>query len=121
VASNKANGNGNDNGDLIYLSQHIISEQGAGITESESVSAFNLFYAADSQLATVTFESLQQGSMSINLSDMNGKTWNIKQNELVIIGKNKITVDLSGSYPKGTYVLQAIINGKPFTKNMIIN
>ena len=121
VASNKANDNGNNNGDLIYLSQHIISEQGAGITESESVSAFNLFYAADSQLATVTFESLQQGSISINLSDMNGKMWSIKQNELVIIGKNKITVDLSGSYPKGTYVLQAIINGKPFTKNMIIN
>ena len=37
------------------------------------------------------------------------------------VSKNKITVDLSGSYPKGTYVLQAIINGKPFTKNMIIN
>jgi hypothetical protein len=121
VASNKANGNGNDNGDLIYLSQHIISEQGAGITENESVSAFNLFYAADTKLATVTFESLQQGSMSINLSDMNGKIWNIKQNELVIIGKNKMTLDLSGSYPKGAYVLQAIINGKPFTKNIIIN
>ena len=121
VASNKANGNGNGNGDLIYLSQHIISEQGAGIIESESVSAFNLFYSAETESATITFESLQQGSIGLNLFDMNGKTWNIKKNEQVIIGNNKIKVDLSGFFPKGTYILQAIINGKPFSKNIFIN
>jgi hypothetical protein len=92
-----------------------------GLNEVENVSAFNLFYAADTQLATITFESLQQGSIDLKLVDMNGKAWSIKKNEQVIIGKNKITADLSGSYPKGTYILQAIINGKPFTKNIIIN
>lgn len=123
IATNKANNNNNDNGDQIYLSQHVITgpSSGAGLAENESVSAFNLLYAADTQLATITFESLQQGSMSLKLVDMNGKTWSIKQNEQVVIGKNKIIVDLSGSYPKGTYILQAIINGKPFTKNIIIN
>ena len=123
IATNKANNNGNPQGDQIYLSQHTFTAQasGAGLTENENVSAFNLFYAADTQLATITFESLQQGSIDLKLVDMNGKTWSIKKNEQVTIGKNKITVDLSGSYPKGTYILQAIINGKPFTKNIIIN
>jgi hypothetical protein len=123
IAANKTNNNNNTNGDQIYLSQHVITapSSGVGLTEVENISAFNLFYAADTQLATITFESLQQGSIDLKLVDMNGKAWSIKQNEQVIIGKNKITADLSGSYPKGTYILQAIINGKPFTKNIIIN
>lgn len=124
VASNKANNNGNPQGDVIYLSQHIINapSSGASLAENAVVSAISMFYSAESESIIMTFEALQQGVVSLNIVDLNGKIITLKQNEQVIIGQNKHAFKLpSRNLNSGTYILQALINGKQYTKSIIVN
>lgn len=71
VATNKTNNNGNDNGDLIYLSQFLIQEaSNAGIEEHSST---NIAFLGISTEA-ITFESMNEVDRikGISIHDVNG-------------------------------------------------
>lgn len=115
VASNKANGNGNDNGDLIYLSQHVISEQGASVEEALSgigISSFN----SDS------FSILNSSALKIDQIVV----YNSAGMTFLNLEKDKIDFDQQNSFvhnksfTKGIYFVQIRFGKKSTTQKVYL-
>jgi hypothetical protein len=120
VASNKANNNNNDNGDVIYLSQHVISEaSSAGINEFES-ETFQVSYDSDANRLTTTFNFYSQSQTSLRLVDLSGKEVLKSSLGLSEIGKNNMTIDLNKTLNKGIYLVTLQIGNKVYSKKIMV-
>jgi hypothetical protein len=120
VASNKTNNNGNDNGDVIYLSQHMISE--ASTTGIENM-AFNnnVVIGSDneSNKVTVAYDLNQSSKMSLNIVDLNGRSVFNKTLINGQIGKNHFEIS-TRDFNSGVYIMNFFIDNKPFSKRIIV-
>jgi hypothetical protein len=122
VATNETNNNGNDNGDVIYLSQHIFSAQsGAGIEENEIDNNFMAGYSASKNSVVITCNTLVSGAMSMNLFDMSGKLIYSKYIGQSIPGQIKENVQLPTVIESGMYVVNFFIDNTAFSTNIYID
>lgn len=112
VATNKANNNGGDSGDQIYLSQYTVAAQGgAGIKEQASpLSAMKVSYDATNRTVILSFSSLFSGEMTMNFVDINGRS--VLKNEIgsALVGKNTHKVQLPSDLKAGMYVVHLLVN-----------
>jgi len=121
VASNKANGNNNDNGDVIYLSQHEISAPStAGIEENEFKSFFNASYNAEKNGVQLNFNSLKADRIYINIVDLSGKSVIARNVGIAKIGINSEFVSLPNQLPKGYYVVNMFLNNKALSSKILV-
>jgi hypothetical protein len=120
VASNKANNNGNDNGDVIYLSQHVISEaSSAGVENISFNNQVVIGVDNESNKVTITYELNQMAKMAINVVDLNGKSVYNKTAMNGQIGSNHVDISTS-DFKSGVYVVNFFIDNKPFSKKIVI-
>lgn len=119
-ASNVANNNGADTGDMIYLSTKVISPAGASIEETSNDAKFTAGYNATSNKLVLDFNYLAIGDMNMNLVDMNGRnvfSYNLGQSE---IGANKETIALPSDLNDGMYVVHFFVGNKAMSANILV-
>lgn len=115
VATNKANNNNNDNGDLIYLSQHVFLNDDASIDESVKENNFTAGYSPEKDAILVTFSTLSIVPTSLNLVDLQGKSVYAKKLGATQAGKNQEWVSLPQHLPNGMYVVHFFVGNKAYS------
>jgi hypothetical protein len=120
VAANKANNNGNDNGDAIYLSQHIFSEASSAGIEDNKTEALQIYFNGNSNSLHANFDALSVSATSLKIIDLSGKvvfSTNMGSSE---IGKNTKEIQLNKSLKSGTYVVTLEIGRKVYSKKIVV-
>ena len=120
VASNKANNNGNDNGDVIYLSQHVFSEASSAGIEENSTESIAVYFDANSNTIHANFDALSVSSAALKLIDLSGKVAFNTTLGASEIGKNTREIQLNKSLKSGTYIVTLQIGRKVYSKKIII-
>ncbi|NRA10783.1 MAG: hypothetical protein HRT57_02360 [Crocinitomicaceae bacterium] len=121
VASNSADDNSASSGDIIYLSQHVISDASVGISEHVAdASGFTAGYSSEGNSVTINFNSLIANDMYFNLVDLNGKSVYSYKMANSIIGTNKQIVSLPAEIKNGMYVVHCFVNNKAMSANIIV-
>lgn len=115
VATNKANNNNNDNGDLIYLSQHVFLNDDASIDESVKENNFNVGYSPEKDAILVSFSTLSILPTSLNLVDLQGKSVYAKKLGATQVGKNQEWVSLPQHLSNGMYVVHFFVGNKAYS------
>jgi hypothetical protein len=120
VASNKANNNNNDMGDVIYLSQHEFPEASSVGVENISFNN-NVLIGVDneSNKITISHDLNQISKMSVNIVDLNGRSVYNKNMMNGQIGKNHFEIPTK-DFNSGVYVVNFFIDNKPFSKKIIV-
>ncbi len=120
VATNKTNNNGNDNGDMIYLSQHVISEASSSSLE-ESTFNNNLVagWNENKNVVNISFQLNKDALVGVNVVDMNGKSVYNKPTFKGSIGKSVIEIPSHG-FSSGVYIVNLFIDNKPLSKKVVI-
>ena len=120
VASNKANNNGNDNGDAIYLSQHVISEaSSAGIENITFNNNVVIGINNEFEKVTISYDLNQMSKMAINIVDLNGKSVYSKNAMNGQIGSNNLDVSTS-DFRSGVYIVHFFIDNTPYSKKIVL-
>ena len=115
VATNKANNNNNDNGDVIYLSQHVFLNDDASIDESVQENNFTVGYSPEKDAILVSFATLSIVPTSLNLVDLQGKSVYAKKLGATQVGKNQEWVSLPQHLPNGMYVVHFFVGNKAYS------
>jgi hypothetical protein len=115
VATNKANNNNNDNGDIIYLSQHVLVNDDANLEESNFKQHFSAGYAPDKNEVLISYTTLSIAPISINIVDLNGQTVLSKKLGSSIAGSHQQWVKMPSYLSNGMYVLHFFIGNKAFS------
>ena len=114
VATNKANNNGNDNGDVIYLSQHVFLNNDASVDEVIVDNNFSAGYAPDKGEIVISFSTLSIAPTSFNLVDLQGQSVWTKKLETSNVGENKQLVSVPKHLPNGIYVVHFFLGNKSY-------
>jgi hypothetical protein len=115
VATNKANNNNNDNGDLIYLSQHVFLNDDASINESVQENNFTVGYSPEKDAILVSFATLSIVPTALNLVDLQGKSVYAKKLGATQAGKNQEWVSLPQHLPNCMYVVHFFVGNKAYS------
>lgn len=120
VATNSANNDNTNGGDMIYLSQHQLSSF-ASVDEQEADKLnFTAGYAPESNTVVLNFSSLTSEDMFFNLVDMNGKSVYTKSLSESFIGTNKQTIALPSEVKNGMYSATLFVGNKPMSANIMV-
>lgn len=121
IATNKANNNNNDNGDIIYLSQHTFSEEQSTSELVETTFDNNLFVGVDNQLnkVIIRYDLNQISKSSVNIVDLNGRSVYAKNGINGQIGKNQLDISVS-DFKSGIYIVNFFVGNKPFSKKIVV-
>ena len=115
VATNKANNNNNDNGDVIYLSQHVFLNDDASIDEPVKENNFTAGYSPEKDAILVSFSSLSIVPTSLNLVDLQGKSVYAKKLGATQAGKNQEWISLPQHLPNGMYVVHFFVGNNAYS------
>lgn len=117
VTTNKTNNNGNNSGDEIFSSIHVLGST-AGLEENTSskVSDFNASFSASNSTIHLSYSSLINGTSNVNIVDMSGRTvFNTELNPSTI-GLNKDLVRIPESIKNGMYVVHFFVDNAASSK-----
>lgn len=120
VASNKANNNGNDNGDVIYLSQHTLSAQSSSSLEEQNSSKFSIRFNSELNQVIANFSSLTVSHLSFVLTDLSGKSIFNSSLGLSQIGSNQPSIKLPSELKSGIYVATIFVGNTPMSSKVFI-
>lgn len=117
VATNKTNNNGNDNGDMIYLSQHVIQEEsGNGVLEGDEQVL---------QLVQITSERITFMAPK-NVGQVNGITIFNATGKMVCsipylkVNNNEIVIERTSHIESGLFFISMSINNSLYTKKIAL-
>ncbi|MEY3047975.1 MAG: hypothetical protein RL365_13 [Bacteroidota bacterium] len=117
VATNKTNNNGNNNGDMIYLSQHVIQEEsGNGVLEGDEQVL---------QLVQITSERITF-KVPKNVGQVNGITIFNATGKMVSsipylkVINNEIVIDRTSNIESGLFFISMGINNSLYTKKIVL-
>lgn len=120
VATNKANDNNNDMGDVIYTSQHIIGSA-ASVNENDKFDTdFVAGFNASSNVLTMSFNSLIAGEMFLNVVDVNGRSVFTNNLGNASIGNNKEQIVLPSDLKSGIYFVNLFVNNNSMQSKIMI-
>jgi hypothetical protein len=121
VASNKANNNGNDNGDVIYLSQHVFNAVStASINEAETTKTKVWFNTAE-RLLNLKVSTHKPEKVHLNLVDITGKSVFSRDMGWTDIGNNHLSIHLPENLPKGIYVAHIFVHNTPLSRKIRVD
>lgn len=122
VATNKTNSDGSNNGDVIYLSSHIYSSTGTNSIRSEELSSdnFEVGFSTKNKQLFIDFETLKEEHVSLNITDLNGKSLHFenlgKKSPGAFLEKIHLT-DLE----TGIYNATLFIGNTPYSKKFMVS
>ena len=120
VASNKANNNGADSGDLISLSQHTFVEQSSSSLEENAFNHQLLVYWDEwSNSINISFELNASSKIGVNIVDASGKSVYNTSEVDGEIGANLLQLPLF-SMESGIYFVNIFVDNKPLSKKVLI-
>lgn len=121
AASNSSNGNGASTGDVIYLSNYLISyNQSASLEETAAPVKFSAFYDAEKNAVSMKLNSLISGEGFFNLVDLSGKSVYNERLGTVFIGNNEETVLLPSGIRAGMYIVHLFVNNQSSTFKIMV-
>lgn len=120
VASNAANANNTTSGDVIYLSQHIITSTAGLIEQTQEQANFSAGYSTENNSIVIDFTTLSSGEMNLNLVDMNGRSVFTYILGNAIVGENKQMVVLPSDIKNGIYVVNFFVNNKAMSAKIMV-
>jgi hypothetical protein len=100
---------------LIYLSQHVFSNDDANINESTFEQNFSVGYAPDKKEVLVSYSTLSIAPIIINIVDLNGKSVLTKKLGSSLVGAHQHWVKMPTHIPNGMYVVHFFIGNKAFS------
>lgn len=117
VATNKTNNNGNDNGDMIYLSQHIIQEDpNNGVFEGEEQIA-ELLQITSERIIFYVPQHVDQVN-GITIFNATGKMVSFIPS--LKINNQKVEIDRNLLSESGLYFITMSINKALYTKKIVL-
>lgn len=119
LATNKANGNNTNSGDVIYLSQHIVGST-AGINDVQSSQNLFVSYNNESEKLQINFDALAVENLYFNLVDASGKSVFTKDLGTSSVGKNKHSVQIPSNIKQGLYFVHLFIGNKAIDKKIML-
>lgn len=119
VATNKANGNNNDNGDVIYLSQHVIGST-LGIDDQQIENSLVVGLSNDNSVLNINFNALSAYNLFFNLIDGTGKSVYTKDLGTASVGTNKHKILLPTDLKSGVYFVHLFIGNKAIDKKILL-
>ena len=121
IASNVTNNNGTISGDVIYLSQHTVSDASVGLDEyAVNDSGFTAGYSPEGNNVTVNFNSLVIDIMHFNIVDLNGKSMYSNYLPNSVLGANKHTISLPSNIKNGMYVVHCFVGNKAMSAKFLV-
>lgn len=120
LTTNVSNSSSNENGDVIYTSQHSIGST-ASLNENEAKFEMNALYNSSSNAITLDINSKEGGDVAINLVDMAGKSVQFEQLGKASAGENTFNVKLDKQLQKGIYIVNINVNNNFVTKKIFID
>jgi hypothetical protein len=120
VATNKANNNGQNSGDQIYLSQHVIGSTAGLVEDSKKELNFVAGYNPLNRQLMISFNSLNSGELALNLVDINGRSVFVHQLGTVNEGATKEFVVLPEYIKEGVYFVNCFLGNKPMSARIIV-
>ena len=115
VASNSANNNSANSGDVIYTSQHVISESSASV-EDMLPSIEIVSYVPEKNEVYLSLNLFTNSNISFNLVDMNGNIVHRETLEVSATGLHNYSLKLSDDIKRGSYIVQLGVNGNKLTR-----
>jgi hypothetical protein len=119
VASNRANNNGQDSGDFIFLSQHTI-ESTASLEENSTSSTFQAGYSPDDHKIVLEIDTPDKGDLYINIVDLNGRSVFTSDLGSKGQGESSTSVKLPSDLKNGLYVVNLFVNNKALSQKVMI-
>lgn len=117
VASNSANNNSANSGDVIYLSQHVIGEQSTSSLNDVVYPSLNgVSYVPGKNEVYVSLNSISQDEISLSIVDLKGNLVFSKNLGSSSLGLNTFNVTIPTDMKSGTFVVQLDINNQQLTK-----
>jgi hypothetical protein len=120
VATNKTNSSNTNAGDVIYLSQHIITSTLGLVEQTDNQSNFTVGYSTDNNSAVFNFTTLSVGEMVLNLVDLNGRSVFHSDLGTAQIGQNNQSVALPSDLKNGIYIANFFVNNKVMSAKIMI-
>jgi hypothetical protein len=120
VATNKANNNGNDNGDVIYLSQHVYSEASSAGIEENSKESVAVYFDENSNSIHANFNALSVSATALKLIDISGQVAYSTTLGTSEIGKNTKEIQLNKTLKSGIYIVTLEIGRKVYSKKIVV-
>ena len=121
VATLKGAGSNNQSGDIVYLTQKVLTSPSAGI-EAQAADKYNFSagYSSSNNSVVMDFTSLVAGEMYFNLVDLNGRsvfTYNMGQS---VIGQNNEKIALPADLKGGMYVVNMFVHNNVMEQKILI-
>lgn len=114
VSSNEANNNGANSGDVIYLSQHVITEQSnANLSSVIFNPSLNITGGLNGN-KILNFELNKNSKVGINVVNINGQSVIHKYYNAMSVGHNTIELDLKDK-KSGLYIVHLFIDNKSYS------
>lgn len=117
VATNKTNNNGNDNGDVIYLSQHVIQEASNSNVSEEAEQAIQLIQITDDY---VRF-NIPSGIDQVNgLAIYNSTGDMVTFSPSIKAFNGEISIERGSKLSRGVYFISMNINRRLYTERIFL-
>ncbi len=120
VATNKTNSNNTNAGDVIYLSQHVITSTLGLVEQTDNQLNFTVGYSPENNSAVFNFTTLSVGEMVLNLVDLNGRSVFHSELGTAQIGQNNQSVALPSDLKNGIYIANFFVNNKVMSAKIMI-
>ena len=117
VATNSANNNSANSGDVIYLSQHVIGEQStSSLNDLNHPTLYGVSYVPEKDEIYISLNSLNQDKISFSLIDLKGNLVYSKNLGVGLLGLNTFNVGIPADVNSGIFVVQLEVNKQKLTK-----
>jgi hypothetical protein len=120
LATNQTNSSSSDDGDVIRTSQHTFGSQ-AGVKENSAKVETQIGYQASTNSLNIHLNSKVDGSVFVNLVDMNGKSVFTENVGNVSAGESALSVRLNNELNSGIYMVNVSVDNNMTMKRVFIS
>lgn len=120
LATNQTNSSSSDDGDIIRTSQHTFGSQ-AGLKEASAKLETQIGYQASTNSLNIHLNSKVDGSVFVNLVDMNGKSVFTENLGNVSAGESALSVRLDNQLNSGIYMVNVSVDNNMTMKRVFIS
>ncbi|MGB0933122.1 MAG: choice-of-anchor V domain-containing protein [Lishizhenia sp.] len=121
VATNKSNANNQNSGDLIYNSQHVFSQAGAGLfSEVKQEVFFDLGYSPNENAIVLDYFVKEQDNAVLTVVDLKGQTLLLENLGEVFEGENSSKFALPLGIKPGIYVAHFFVGNKGGSRKFFV-
>lgn len=120
LATNQTNSSNSDDGDIIRTSQHVFGSQ-AGVAENSTKVQTQIGYQASTNSLNIHLNSKVDGSVFVNVVDLNGKSVFTEDLGTVSAGESTLPVRLDNELNSGIYMVNVSVDNNMTMKRVFIS